>query len=110
MAHLCRDQLHDDNRAREAATKAVDLDATSILGLLITGDLAFDQGRFLEAAKSYESLANRADALPKEAGIRLLIRYVDALAKSGSTEKAIGTTKTLLTLAPDDPDAISRAA
>jgi tetratricopeptide (TPR) repeat protein len=110
MAQIARDKLHDEKRAREAATKAVDLDPTSILGLLITGDLAFEAGRFLEAAKSYESLANRIDALPQEAGVRLLIRYVDALAKSGSTEKAIGTTKTLLRLAPDDPDAVSRAA
>ena len=110
MALLLRDRLKDDNRAREAATKAVDLDPTSILGLLITGDLAFDAGRFLEAARSYESLANRVDALPREDGVRLLERYVDALAKSGSTEKAIGTIKALLTLAPDDPGAISRAA
>jgi tetratricopeptide (TPR) repeat protein len=110
MAQLLRDRLKDADRAREAATKAVDLDPTNMLGLMILGDLAFEAGHFLEASKSYESLANRVDALPKEDGVRLLVRYVDALSKSGSTEKAIGTVKTMLALAPDDPTAIGRAA
>ena len=110
MAQLLREKLKDVDRAKEAATKAVDLDPTSMLGLLVTGDIAFDAGHFLEAAKSYESLANRVDALPKEQGVALLKKYVDALSKSGSTEKAIGSVKTLLALSPDDPQAIVRAA
>jgi tetratricopeptide (TPR) repeat protein len=110
MAQLLREKIRDNDRAKEAATKAVDLDPTSMLGLLITGDIAFEASRFIEAAKSYESIANRVDALPKEQGIELLIRYVDSLSKSGGTEKALGSVKTLLALAPDNPDAISRAA
>jgi tetratricopeptide (TPR) repeat protein len=110
MAQLIRDRIKDSDRAREAATKAVDLDPTNMTGLLILGDFAFDAGRYIEASKNYESLANRIDALSKEEGTRLLIRYVDALSKSGSTEKASGTAEKLLSLAPDDPDAISRAA
>jgi len=35
---------------------------------------------------------------------------VDALSNSGGTEKALGSVKTLLALAPDDPAAITRAA
>jgi tetratricopeptide (TPR) repeat protein len=108
MAELLRTKLKDDARAAEAATKAVDLDPTSMLGLLITGDIAFDAGRFLEAAKAYESLANRVDALAKEDGARLLNRYVDALAKSGSTARAIDAAKALLALTPDDPGALAR--
>ncbi len=110
MAQILRDKLKDTDRAKEAATKAVDLDPTSMLGLLITGDVAFEAGRFIEASKAYESLANRVDALPKDQGVTLLIRYVDALSKSGSAEKASGTVKTLLSLAPDNPEAIQRAA
>lgn len=110
MAQLLREKLHDNDRAKEAATKAVDLDPTSMLGLLITGDIAFEAGRFIEASKSYESLANRVDAMPKEQGVGLLIRYVDALSKIGGTEKAIGITKTLVGMAPDDPAALMRAA
>ncbi|MFO0757627.1 MAG: tetratricopeptide repeat protein [Byssovorax sp.] len=110
MAQLLREKVRDNERAKEAATKAVDLDPTSMLGLLITGDIAFEGSRFIEAAKAYESIANRVDALPKEQGVALLIRYVDSLSKSGSTEKALGSVKSLLSLAPDNPDAISRAA
>ena len=110
MAELLKERLKDDARAGEAATKAVDLDPTNMLGLLISGDLSFEAGRFIEAAKSYESLANRVDALPQAIGLRMLLRYVDALSKSDSTGKAIGTVKTLLALAPDDPAAITRAA
>ncbi len=110
MAQLLRDKLHDNERALAAATKAVDLDPTNMLGLLVSGDVAFEAAHFLEAAKHYESLANRVDALPKEQGVTLLIRYMDALSKSGSAEKALGSVKTLLALAPDDPAAITRAA
>ncbi|KYF69297.1 protein kinase domain-containing protein [Sorangium cellulosum] len=110
MALLLRERLKDDARAAESATRAVDLDPTSVLGLMISGDLAFEAGRFLEAARHYESLANRVDALPREQGLKLLFRYVDALSKNGSSGKAIGTVQALLALAPDDPAAISRAA
>lgn len=110
IAQLYREKIKDPMRARAAATSSIDLDPTSMLGLLVTGDLAFDEGHFLEAAKSYESLATRVEALPKDLGVNLLVRYVDALAKSGSTEKAFGTIQMLLALAPDDPAALGRAA
>ncbi|MFT3764282.1 MAG: tetratricopeptide repeat protein [Minicystis sp.] len=109
MAQLLRDKLKDNDRAKEAATKAVDLDPTSLLGLLVTGDIAFEASRFIEASKAYESLAGRVDAMPKEQAVSLLVRYVDALSKSGGTEKAIGIAKTLVTMAPDDPAALTRA-
>jgi len=110
MAQILRDKLKDNERAEKAATKAVDLDPTSINGLLISGDLAFENERFLEAAKSYASIANRVDVLPKEEQPKLLMRYVDSLSKSGSTEKAAGVVEKLLALAPDDPGAVGRAA
>ncbi|KYF94210.1 hypothetical protein BE20_07100 [Sorangium cellulosum] len=110
MALLLRERLKDDARAAEAATRAVDLDPTSAPGLMISGDLAFEAGRFLEAARHYELLSSRVDALPREQGLKLLLRYVDALSKSGSSGKAIGTVQALLALAPDDPAALSRAA
>ena len=109
MAKVLREKLGNAERAKEAATKAVDLDPTSLVGLMVTGDLAFDAGHYLEAVKAYEPLAGRAEALPKQEGVQLLIRYVDALAKSGSTEKAKDAIPTLLALAPDDPGALARA-
>jgi len=110
MAQLLHERLKEDERAAEAATKAVDLDPTNMIGLMITGDLAFDAERFIEASKAYESLANRVDALPEETGVPLLVRYVDALSRSGSTEKALGAAKKLIELAPDNLDAVERAA
>ncbi|MBK8257330.1 MAG: tetratricopeptide repeat protein [Polyangiaceae bacterium] len=110
MAQMLRDKLRDNDRAEKAATKAVDLDPTNINGLWISGDLAFENGRFIEASKNYASLANRVDVLPKEEQPKLLMRYVDALSNSGSTEKAAGVVEKLLALAPDDSEAIVRAA
>lgn len=110
MAVLLRDKLKDSARAVEAATKAIDLDPTSLVGLTVQGDVAFEAGRFIEASRAFESVVNRIDALPKQDGVRIVTRYIDALAKSGSTEKAIGTVETLLKMAPDNPDALARAA
>ena len=110
MAQILHEKIRDNERAKDAATKAVDLDPTSMSGLLVTGDIAFDAGRFIEAAKAYESLANRVDALPKDQGVGLLSRYVDALSKSGLADKAAAAVKPLLALAPDDAAVALRAA
>jgi tetratricopeptide (TPR) repeat protein len=110
MARLLRDRIKDETRAMDAAKKAIDLDPTSIDALLVSGDYAFEGGRFLEAAKHLESLANRVEAMPKVDATRVLIRYVDALANTGSTEKALAFVDKLLELAPEDADAMARAA
>ncbi len=105
MALLVRDKMHDEKRAAEAATKAVDLDPTSLFGHLVTGDMAFDAGRFIEAAKSYEVIAGRADALPKALSQRTVMRYIESLSKSGSTAKALGSIEALLQHSSDSPEA-----
>ncbi|UQA56607.1 serine/threonine-protein kinase [Polyangium aurulentum] len=110
MAFLLRDRLKADDRAKEAATKAIDLDPTNMKGLYVAGEIAFSAGRYLEASKHFESLANRVDAMPKDLAVTMLVRYVDALSKSGSAEKALSTVPALLKLAPDAPEAISRSA
>ncbi|MDW8248277.1 MAG: tetratricopeptide repeat protein [Myxococcales bacterium] len=110
MARLLRDRVKDDSRAAEAARKAVDLDPTAIDGLLVLGDLAFEQGRPLEASRHFESLVARTDVLPKADAVRVLVRYIDALSKTGSTEKALMSVDTLRKLAPDDGEVIGRVA
>lgn len=109
MARLLRERLKDDARAEAAAKKAIDLDPTALEGQMILGDLAFDAGRFVEAARYYESLAVRAEALPKADAIRVLMRFIDALTKTGSSEKAAAGIELLLNLAPDDIEAVGRA-
>lgn len=110
MAKICRDRLKDDARAEAAAKKALELDNTALDALVVLADLAFEAGRFHEAAKHYENLAPRTDVLPKPDATRVLVRYVDTLSKINATEKAVASIETLLRLAPDDEEAIGRVA
>jgi tetratricopeptide (TPR) repeat protein len=107
---ILREKIKDDKRAEEAATKAVDLDPTNMNGLLVTGDSPSRRERFLEAAKSYESIANRVDACPRRTRIEVLVRYVDALAKTGSPRRPRAWWRRSSRSRPDDPaDAVSGA-
>jgi tetratricopeptide (TPR) repeat protein len=108
MAVLYRDKIKDEKRAEESARRAVDWDPTELDALRILADLSFENGRFLEASRYYETIAERVDRLPDAA--RLLIRYVDSLAQTGSTEKALAVMDTLLRTAPDNREALERAA
>jgi len=110
MAILARDRLKDDKRAEEAAKRAIAFDPTNLDALTVLGDIAFDAKRFMEAAAHYEQLAGRADSLDKKEATRVLVRYVDALNQTGSTEKALAPMDTLLRIAPDDSDALARVA
>jgi tetratricopeptide (TPR) repeat protein len=110
IATLSRNKLKDDKRAEEAAKRALNLDPTNLDALLVLGDLALDDKRYLEAAKHYEVVAGRAESLEQSEAIGMLIRYVDALALSGSTEQALAPMDTLLRLAPEDPKALERVA
>ncbi|MBL8739803.1 MAG: tetratricopeptide repeat protein, partial [Myxococcales bacterium] len=83
---------------------------TSLHGHTVTADLAFEAGRFIEAVKSYEVVSNRVDSLPQADAQRVVMRYIESLTKTGSTEKAKGNVETLLKLAPDSAEAVSASA
>ncbi|MCC6217492.1 MAG: tetratricopeptide repeat protein [Polyangiaceae bacterium] len=110
IATLARDRLKDDRRAEDAAKRAIGFDPTNADALSLLGDVAFEAKRFLEASRHYEVLADTAGSLDKARATRLLIRYVDALAATGSTEKALTAMDTLLRVAPDDAAALLRVA
>ena len=110
MAKLAYLELKDDRRAEEAAKRALSYDPTNLDGLTVLGDVAFENKRYLEASKYYEPIAERADTFDKKEAARLLVRYVDALSHSDSTEKALVPMDTLLRVAPDDSDAVARVA
>jgi hypothetical protein len=78
---------------------------------MVTADIAFEAGRFLEAAKSFESLANRVDALPKpDAASAVLMRYIDVARQDRQRrEGRRGVTEKLLALAPGRSATVSRA-
>jgi tetratricopeptide (TPR) repeat protein len=108
MAGLYRDKLHDDARAEESARRAADWDPTNLEAIRILGDVAFENRRFIEASRHYETIAERLDGIPDAAG--LLLRYVDSLAQTGSTQKALVAMDALLRSAPDDQAVLARAA
>ena len=110
IALLAHRNLKNDAKAEDAAKRALALDPTNIDGLLVMGDLAFEGERFLEASRYYSSLADRAEALDREIATEMLIRYVDALARNGSTERALAAMDTLLRIAPDNQQAVLRVA
>ncbi len=110
MAVLLKEKLKDTPRAADAAKKAVDLDPTSLNGHVVTGDVAYEAGHFIEAAKAFEVAANRLDVLPKPDAHRVVVRYIESLAKTGSLERAVGVVDMLLQAAPDSPDAQLNAA
>ncbi|MBN2196584.1 MAG: tetratricopeptide repeat protein [Polyangiaceae bacterium] len=110
VAVLCRDRLKDDARAEEAAKRSLQFDPTNIDARAILGDLAFEAQRPVEASRHYEVIADRTDTLAKERATRILLRYVDALSQTGSTEKALAPMDSLLRIAPDDADALERVA
>jgi tetratricopeptide (TPR) repeat protein len=110
LSRLLREGLRDDKRAEEAARRALALDPTNLDALVVLGDISFEAKRALEAAKHYEGVVGRADMLERAEAIRVLVRYVDALSQTGSTEKALAPMDTLLRIAPDDMQALERVA
>lgn len=110
LAALCRDRLEDDERAERAARRALDHDPTNTVALTLLADIAFDAKRFVEASAAYDKLAGRTETLEHDEAVRVLIRFVDSLAKGGSTEKALAPMDTLLRLAPDSAEALQRVA
>ncbi|HET9934357.1 MAG TPA: tetratricopeptide repeat protein, partial [Polyangiaceae bacterium] len=108
LALLQHEKLHDGARAEEIARRALEWDPGNIDALCVMGDVAFESRRFVEASRHYEAVQSRVDKLPNPT--RVLIRYVDSLAQTGSTEKALAAMDTLLRLSPDNPGALERAA
>ena len=84
LAKVHHAQLVDPAKAESAAKKSVELDSSNADGLMVLGDLAFEAGRMIEAAKHYESLVNRTGVLPKEDGVRVLVRFMEAFGKTQS--------------------------
>jgi tetratricopeptide (TPR) repeat protein/tRNA A-37 threonylcarbamoyl transferase component Bud32 len=78
LARLYRERLRDNDKAESNARIAIDHDPTSAEALLVLGDLAYEGQRYVEASKYLESLIGRPTVLPKEDGVRALVRFVEA--------------------------------
>ncbi len=84
LAKVHHSELVDPTKAEAAAKKATELDPSNADALMVLGDLAFEAGRMLEAAKHYESLVNRTGVLAKEDAVRVLVRFMEAFGKTQS--------------------------
>lgn len=110
MARLARERLEDNQRAEEAAKRALEFDPTDLDGLSILGDLAFENHRFVEAGRHYETVVGRADNLPIEEAKRILLRYVESLARAEKWAKAERPIAKLEALAGEDAQAMESIA
>ncbi len=108
IADLHYTKLHDSHHAQLAAKTALGLDPANVNGHAVLGEIAFDEGRFVEAAAHLGAIVERHDTLPPEMAIRVLSRYMDAAARAGSTDKAMAASDALLRLAPDNCQALLR--
>jgi tetratricopeptide (TPR) repeat protein len=109
-ARLCWERLGDEPAAEAAARLTISEDPTNLDALTVLGDIAFNAARFLEAAKQYEQVSNRLNALETTEAARVVGRHAEALAKSGSADKAVEKAEWLVSLSPDDRAALRVAA
>jgi len=89
IAVLCQRHLQDPERASSMAQLAFHLDPTEPGALRVLGRLAYDDGRFAEAAKRLEPVVSVLDGMETSESSELARLYIEALAKAGSTEKAL---------------------
>ncbi len=82
LARLFHEQIKDDTKADLAARRAIDLDATNGDALIVLGDVAFRNERFLEAARHYEPVVGRAGSLPKVDAVRVLVNFMESFGRS----------------------------
>lgn len=110
LAKLAYERIGDVELAEQAARQALEWNDTSIDAQEVLGGIALDQQRYDEAAYRIERLLPHLDSLGPERSVNLLVHYVDALARTGSTEAALAPVQKLRELAPDDPRALLRVA
>ena len=102
MAALCRDRLGNDARAESWAKLALDVDPTNLDALRVMGDIAFEAGRVVEAARYYEQVEKRTDALAPTDAVRVLSAYAECLVRNGATKRVLDVAERLIKTAADD--------
>lgn len=102
VAKIYRDRANNREKAMEAAQKAVLLDGTNEEAAALLGELKFDTGEYAESAKLLSLRAARVKDLSKEEGLRIALKYGQALAKSGDESGALDAFQKARDLAPND--------
>lgn len=110
LAALYRDRLKNEPRAESWAKVTLDLDPTNLDALRVMGDIAFDGQRWTEAARYFEQVVNRTDALSPVDAVRVPIAHAECLLQSGAPKKAVEVAERLIARSPDDVNALLRTS
>ena len=108
LARLFRDELKDDAKAEAAAKRAIDLDPTNADALIVLGDIAFENERFLEAARAYEPIIGRASSLLSRDAARVLVNFMESFGRSYTAANLSGLVVVLRLRAPATRPPLSR--
>lgn len=110
IAVLCQRHLHDDERANSMALLANHLDPTNLDALRVMGLLAHQEERYVEASKRLEPVISQLEGMSAEEASDVAFTYIDALAKSGSEDKAMIMAEGLYRWFANDATAMLRVA
>lgn len=108
LSALYRDRLKNEARAESWAKVTLDLDPTNLDALRVMGDIAFDAQRWAEAARYFEQVVNRTDALSPADAVRVPVAHAECLLQSGAPKKALEIAERLIARSPNDVNAVLR--
>lgn len=110
VARIYRERMKDKDKARNAAEKAILLDATNEEASALLGELKFEEGEYAEAARLFGPKAAKVKSLPKADGLALALKYGEALARAGDNSRALEAFASAREIAPGDRDALLAVA
>src|SRR5450432_1867426 len=110
MALICHKYLQDSARAVATAQLALHIDPANADALRVLGRTAYAEKRYVEAAKRLEPVLAHLDGVDSDDAREIAFVYIDALARSGSADKALAQVGGLMKWFADDAGALLRIA
>ena len=110
MSVICHKYLQDPGRAVATAQLALHIDPNNADALRVLGYTAHAEKRYVEAAKRFEPVLGQLDTVDSEEAREIAFLYVDALARSGSADKALSQVGALMKWLEEDASALLRIA
>lgn len=100
--------LKDAKRASAAVDLALSLDPRQPEALRVQGRLLYGSGHYAEAAARLEASIPQLESMDPEEALETAYAYIDSLAESGATEKALDAADRLLLLLAEDKGTLLR--
>ncbi|MEI9951518.1 MAG: protein kinase [Pseudomonadota bacterium] len=110
MSLICHKYLHDVPRAVATAQLALHIDPSNGEALRVLGYTAHAEKRYVEAAKRFEPVIGQLEMLGDQEAREIAFLYIDALAQSGSADKALNQVGGLMKWFEEDAGALLRIA